>query len=224
MSVQKHMLASGTPYATPYYVISGVSPGPVFMIISGIHGNEPASTRAAQALAGSFLRGEMTLRRGKLIIVPLVNVIARRKGIRGRPDLNRTFPAGAGSKASHPLSAALYQLALRYRPSWYLDLHEANGLSQLNPRRVGQTLLISRGSSATGTARRIIRRMNRSITNKAYRFNLRQRERAGTSRLAVQHLGARAVTVETCWSLDFPLRVRLQKEVVCHFLWVAGVL
>ncbi|MEK3671194.1 succinylglutamate desuccinylase/aspartoacylase domain-containing protein [Paenibacillus sp. FSL R10-2771] len=225
MSVEKHMLAAGTPYATPYYVVNSVAPGPVFMIISGVHGNEPASTRAAQGIVSRFKRGDWVLRRGKLIIVPLVNVSARRKGIRGIPDLNRTFPVGRGAKARHPLSAAVFQLAARYRPSWYLDLHEANGLSQLNPRRVGQTLIISPASRVAGVAKQIVKKMNLSVPNKAYRFNIRRRERTGTSRMAMQRLlGARAVTVETCWSLDFSLRVRLQSEIVSHFLLAAGLI
>ena len=153
-----------------------------------------------------------------------MNVTARRKRIRGKPDLNRTFPAGAGVRSGHPLSAAVVQLALRYRPSWYLDLHEANGLSQLNPRRVGQTLMVSPGSRAAGVAKQIVKRMNLSISNTSYRFNVRRRERAGSSRMAIQHLlGARAVTVETCWSLDFSFRTRLQREIVCHFLRTAGL-
>lgn len=225
MSVEKHMLAAGTPYATPYYVISSGVPGPVFMIISGVHGNEPASSRAAQGIASRFNRGDLMLRSGKLIIVPLVNQIARRRGIRGKPDLNRTFPRGQGAPARHPLSAAVWQLALRYRPSWVLDLHEANGLSELNPKRVGQTLIISPVSRAHGLAKQIVMRMNQTITNRAYRFNIRHRERAGTSRMAFQRLlGARAVTVETCWSLDYALRVRLQSEIVYHFLRSQGMI
>lgn len=167
----------------------------------------------------------MKLRQGKLIIVPLANQIARRKGIRGQPDLNRTFPRGPGSQARHPLSAAIWQLALRYRPSWVLDLHEANGLSQLNPKRVGQSLIISQASRAGGTAKRIIGRMNLTIANKAYHFNLRHRERAGTFRMACQRLvDARAVTVETCWSLDYSLRVKWQSEIVRQFLRSAGLM
>ncbi|WP_405113385.1 succinylglutamate desuccinylase/aspartoacylase family protein [Paenibacillus sp. FSL K6-1217] len=225
MFVEKHMLAAGTPYATPYYVISSGIPGPVFMMISGIHGNEPASSRAAQGIASRLSRGDLILRSGKLIIVPLVNQIARRKGIRGKPDLNRTFPRGQGTPASHPLSAAVWQLALRNRPSWVLDLHEANGLSQLNPKRVGQSLIISPASRAEGLAKQIVKRMNLTIPHRAYRFNIHYRERAGTSRMAFQRLlGARAVTVETCWSLDYAMRVRMQTEIVSHFLRSQGMI
>lgn len=35
-------------------------------------------------------------------------------------------------------------------------------------------------------------------------------------------LGARAVTVETCWSLDYAFRVRMQSEIVYHFYDLRG--
>lgn len=40
MIVESYTLASSTAFATPYYVIRGELPGPVFMVVSGIHGNE----------------------------------------------------------------------------------------------------------------------------------------------------------------------------------------
>lgn len=217
MTATKHILAPDTSYATPYYVINSHRPGPVFMVVSGIHGNEPASIRAAQTLAGKFRRGELLLARGRLILVPLVNQRAFRRKSRGVPDLNRSFPHFSSSRASHPLSAALFRLARQHRPSWYLDLHEANGLSQLNRKRVGQTLLVSKGTRAAAAARQIVNAMNRNVGVAAYRFNIKHRERSGTSRMAVQLLGARAVTVETCWSLDFALRVKYQQQIVSLF-------
>lgn len=225
MFVEKSTLAQGTSYAVPYYVVSGIHTGPVFMIVSGIHGNERASIRAAKNLADMFIRGELFLLRGWLIIVPLVNKKAYRKNSRGRPDLNRTFPHARSTRASHPLSAALFGLVKQHHPSWYLDLHEANGLSAKNPRRVGQTLMISRGCRAASAAKRIVKAMNQSIAVPSYYFNIHRRERNGTSRMAAERiLGAKAVTVETCWSLDFKLRVRYQSEIIRHFLRAAGLI
>ncbi|MNC70936.1 hypothetical protein D3C75_1217980 [compost metagenome] len=65
--------------------------------------------------------------------------------------------------------------------------------------------------------------VNRSVKVRDYHFNIKHRERSGTSRMAVQTLlGAKAVTVETCWSIDFTLRVRYQQQIVRHFLKVSG--
>ena len=225
MIIENYTLASSTSHATPYYVIRGGLPGPVFMVVSGIHGNETASIRAAQNLVNRIRQGELYIYRGTLIIVPLMNQKAYRKRIRGVPDLNRTFPRTRYASAKHPLSVALLQLVRRYRPTWYLDLHEANGLSQRNHKRLGQTIIIKPGSRGTATARRIIKDINRTITNTSYHFNIRLRERPGSSRAAVSRiLGAKAFTVETCWSLDRDLRISYQIDIVSRFLRSAGLM
>ncbi|WP_340009659.1 succinylglutamate desuccinylase/aspartoacylase family protein [Paenibacillus sp. FSL K6-0276] len=105
MIIESHTLASSTSHATPYYVIRGELPGPVFMVVSGIHGNETASIHAAHNIVNRLRQGEQYVHRGTLIIVPLMNQKAYRKRIRGVPDLNRTFPRFRNESASHPLSS-----------------------------------------------------------------------------------------------------------------------
>ncbi|MEK3768303.1 succinylglutamate desuccinylase/aspartoacylase family protein [Paenibacillus sp. FSL R5-0887] len=225
MIVESYTLASSTAYATPYYVIRGELPGPVFMVVSGIHGNETGSIRAAQIIVERFNQRRLYIHRGTIIVVPLMNQKAYRKRIRGVPDLNRTFPRSSKTAAKHPLASALLQLVLRYRPTWFLDLHEANGLSQKNPKRLGQSIIVTPGSRGTGTAKRVIKGINRTIPKTAYHFNIRLRERPGSSRAAVTRiLGAKAFTVETCWSLDRELRIRYQIDIVSRFLKSAGLL
>ncbi len=225
MFVKKYILASATPFATPYYVFTGQQPGPVFMVVSGIHGNETGSIRAAQQLVNMLIRRALSIQKGTLIIVPLVNIKAYCKRSRGVPDLNRTFPCKRNTAARHPLAAALFQLIQRYRPAWYLDLHEANGLSQQNAKRLGQTLIIQPGSRGVPIVRQIIKSINSSIPNSSYRFNIRLRELPGSSRKAAARIiGAIAVTVETCWSLDRVMRIKYQKNIVCRFLRTAGLM
>lgn len=222
--VERQTLASSTSHATPYYVFRGNNSGPVFMIVSGIHGNETGSIRAAQTIVNRLRKGELYIDRGTLVIVPLVNQKAYLKRIRGVPDLNRTFPRFRNESASHPLSVALLQLLRRHRPAWYLDLHEANGLSQLNPKRIGQTIIIHPGGREIAIVSSIIKGINHTITNKAYHFNIRLRERPGSSRAAVTRiLGARAFTIETCWSLNLGLRIHYQIDIVRQFLRIAGL-
>ncbi|GIP52496.1 succinylglutamate desuccinylase/aspartoacylase family protein [Paenibacillus vini] len=225
MPVQRLTLAASTPYATPYYVIRGESKGPHVMVVSGIHGNERASVAAAQQLANQFLTQHLKIRKGTLIIVPIVNQSAFRKNIRGVPDLNRTFPRKSGMAARHPLAGALYQLAKRYGLEWYLDLHEANGLSQVRASSLGQTLITNPGNRSIPQARRLIKDINRTISKKSHHFNLRLHELPGSSRTAAARLlKARAVTVETCWSLAKADRVRYQIYLVKGFLRKAGLL
>ncbi|MEC0125853.1 succinylglutamate desuccinylase/aspartoacylase domain-containing protein [Paenibacillus pabuli] len=224
MLVTKHTLAASSPHATPYYIVRGMMPGPVMFITSGVHGNETASMAAAQKLANDCMAGRRHVVRGLLIIVPRVNQKAYRNNRRGKPDLNRTFPRHISGKAKHPLASAVFQLASQHGPDWWLDLHEANGLSQRSSRVLGQTLITNPGSRAVPVCRRVIARMNRSIAIRDRHFNLKQHELPGSARTAAARLlHSRSVTVETCWSLKRSVRIRYQTEIVHHFLREAGL-
>lgn len=224
MLVTKHTLAASSPHATPYYMVRGTHPGPVIFITSGVHGNETASIAAAQKLANDCMAGRRHVVRGLLIIVPRVNQKAYRNNRRGKPDLNRMFPRHISGKAKHPLASAVFQLARQHGPDWWLDLHEANGLSQRSSRVLGQTLITNPGSRAVPVCRRVIARMNRSIAFRDRHFNLKQHELPGSARTAAARLlHSRSVTVETCWSLKRSVRIRYQTEIVHHFLREAGL-
>lgn len=218
-------LAAGSHYATRYYDFKAERPGPAVMIISGVHGNETASIAAAKQLVQQLKTGEMHLLKGRLVIVPLVNQLAYRQKVRGRPDLNRQFPRRAGSKGRSGLARAVFGLAQRVSPSWFLDLHEANGLSQLSSSVLGQTLITNPQSLTIPAVKRQIRKVNASISNRNHHFNRRLHELPGSARTAsARLLGARAVTVETCWSLSRASRIRYQKQIVRGFLREAGLI
>ncbi|TKH41334.1 deacylase [Paenibacillus terrae] len=219
MKVKKHMLGKGCSWVTPYYIATGRQRGPHVMVVAGIHGKEIASIRAAEKLVELLNQQKLLISQGKLIVVPIANQAAYRKRIRGIPDLNRTFPRNNKQAASNPLSAAVFQLTRKHQPEWYLDLHEANGLSQKDARVLGQTLISNKGNPVVPAVRRTIKRMNRSIKDKGRHFNLRLHELPGSSRTAAARiLGARAVTVETGWSLPKNVRIKYQLEIVQHFL------
>ncbi|KAF6574743.1 succinylglutamate desuccinylase/aspartoacylase family protein [Paenibacillus sp. EKM212P] len=223
MQVKRYMLGKGS-WATPYYIATGGQKGPCVMVVAGIHGKEIASIRAAEKLVKLLNQQKLRFSQGKLIIVPIVNQEAYRKRIRGIPDLNRTFPRKKKQLATQPLSADLFKLTQKHQPEWYLDLHEANGLSQKDAKVLGQTLITNKANLVVPTVRRIIKRMNRSIQVSDRHFNIRLHELPGSSRTAAARiLGARAVTVETGWSLPKKVRIHYQLEIVQHFLKEAGI-
>ncbi|MDQ0493423.1 succinylglutamate desuccinylase/aspartoacylase family protein [Paenibacillus brasilensis] len=224
MQVKQYMLGKGYSWATPYYIATGEQGGPHVMVVAGIHGKEIASIRAAEKLVELLNQQKLHISQGKLIIVPIVNQEAYRKRIRGVPDLNRTFPRKKKQAASNRLSAAVFELAQKHQPEWYLDLHEANGLSQKDNKVLGQTIISNSGNPAVPAVRRVIKLMNRSIKLQDQHFNIRLRELSGSSRTAAARiLGARAVTVETCWSLPKKVRIKYHLEIVQHFLREAGL-
>ncbi|BCJ87080.1 hypothetical protein skT53_20650 [Effusibacillus dendaii] len=220
MRIMKHRLAIGTPFETDYYVLRGSMKGPVCMITAGIHGTEIAGVLAAQKLQ------TIPVKKGVLILVPMVNVLAyrrRTRGYAGCPDLNRTFPYKDVRKSSHPLAANLFQLTMRFRPEFCIDLHEANGFSRLDNKKLGQSLICYPGS--VNLATRVTQRINRSIVRSARRFTVRQGILRGSFRTAVgQLLGCRAITVETSINLPLSVRIRYQMDIVRNLLREAGLL
>ncbi|WP_019424566.1 succinylglutamate desuccinylase/aspartoacylase domain-containing protein [Paenibacillus sp. OSY-SE] len=225
IDIMKGELAKGTKFHTPYYIVKGSTIGATVMVTAGVHGNETASVKAAKQFVHSLQQGLLHVQKGTLVIVPLVNQQAYTKRIRGVPDLNRTFPSRAHDKPRHPLSADLFRLAAQYRPAWYIDMHEANGLSRLNPKVLGQSLLTDRRSPTVKIVRQIVKRINRSIERQATHFTVRLRELSGSGRTAAARLlQAKAITVETSWSLSHPIRVKYQKNILRQLLKRAGLM
>lgn len=225
MNITKHRLAGATKFETPYYMIKGVSKGNTVIVTAGVHGNESASILGAMKLMNLLQKKSLRINSGTLIIVPIVNQKAYKSHIRGIPDLNRTFPRNCYSKAQHPLSAALFRLAKQFRPTWYIDLHEAGGLSKLNPRVLGQTLITNPQSKAIPSVKRVIGRMNRSIVNKSRHFTIRLHKLPGSGRTAANVvLDSRAITVETSCDLPRHDRVNFQIKIVRHLLKEAGLI
>lgn len=225
MNITKHQLAIGTKFETPYYIIKGNAAGKTVMVTAGVHGSERASIFGAKKLLSQLQKNSLRINSGTLIIVPIVNQKAYKSHIRGKPDLNRTFPRKPDGQASHPLSAALIRLAKQYRPVWYIDLHEANGLSKVNPRALGQTLITNPQSKAIPSVKRIIGRMNRSIDQQSRQFTIRLHKLPGSGRTAANNLlNSRAITVETSCSLPITVRVNYQIKILHNFLNETGLI
>lgn len=219
MNRRTYLLAAGTPFLTEYHVVEGSSDGPVCMITAGIHGNEVAGPLAAKKIS------RLQLNKGKLIIVPVVNKKAFRAGVRGFPDLNRTFPQSVQREASlHPLSSQLLQLALSYRPVMCLDLHEGWGFYQLSKQAFGQTIITTPKSLLLPRIHRVLKKVNRTIKNKVHHFATRHSVLPGSFRTAMTKIvKVPTVTVETAVSLPLPVRIQYQESIVEHFLWEIGL-
>ncbi|WP_241158458.1 succinylglutamate desuccinylase/aspartoacylase family protein [Cohnella candidum] len=224
MNVMERKLAAGTEFETSYYRADGEGPGIVVIVTAGVHGNEPAGVLAARQLVEDLRNDVLRLRKGRLIVVPLVNGPAFKRKTRGVPDLNRTFPRRPYAKARHPVTDALFRLASIHRVAWYLDLHEANGLSQLSRKVLGQTLIVNPGSQAIPVVRQAAAWANGFILNGNRKFNVRVKGLPGSGRQAAHSLlQARAVTFETCWSLPLRDRVRYQTALLRRMLKETGI-
>ncbi|MFB5189770.1 succinylglutamate desuccinylase/aspartoacylase family protein [Alicyclobacillus fastidiosus] len=204
---------------TPYYVIKGRSKGPIVLVTAGIHGTEIAGVLAAEQLR------HIQLKRGTLIIVPIVNVRAYRQRARGNPDLNRTFPHRSSDRPKIRLSRNLFALAHHFQPTWCIDLHEANGLYLLDNTKLGQTLIVYPNQETYRTAKKIIVGINHTITKGTRKFSVKQGKLRGSFRTAVGSvLGSHAITVETSMQQPRAVRVKDQVRIVHALLREIGLI
>lgn len=188
-------------------IVRSPKPGPTVVITAGIHGTEIAGVIAAKTLKA------VRIRRGTVVIYPLVNPMAHLKRIRGNPDLNRTFPRHPRDMGKHPLSRTLFKDISAQHPAWCIDLHEADGLFKLNPKRLGQTVILYPNHRTANIASRVVQRINQQIPNPKHRFTVLQNVLPGSLRVATgKILQCHAVTVETC--IQLPLKQRVKTHIL----------
>lgn len=121
-------LAPGVHWFTPtlpLHVFDAGQPGPTALVQAGIHGDEIAGVHALQELLEEGIRP----RRGRLIVVPVMNVPAYRARERAAPgglDLNRQFPGDASApEIERRLARRFMDLVLDERPDLVVTLHES---------------------------------------------------------------------------------------------------
>ena len=82
-----------TKYGTEHlqaHQFAGLAPGPRLIVTGAVHGNETCGTRAIERVLGELVRGEITITRGLLTLVPVCNPLAYARGQRaGDRNLNR---------------------------------------------------------------------------------------------------------------------------------------
>lgn len=211
--VKVETLAAGTKYATPLYIIRSNQPGPVVMIVGGVHGNEEAGYEAARKIS------KYTVSRGTLLVIPEANrlaIQANRRYASGETDLNRAFPQSSGSTPKTVLARAIYDAVKQYDVDWLMDLHEGyDYYKNKDTDSVGQTLIYYPASSTQSTAESIVAGLNQDISSSYRQFSLlRYPVKGSLARAAGEHLGVHSMIFETCDNPSLSTRVNYQTQAV----------
>jgi uncharacterized protein len=138
-------LSPGVTFLTPtlpVHIFDAAEPGPTAIIEAGIHGDEIAGVHALMEL----LEEEIRPRRGRLIVIPVMNPPAYRVRQRTRPgglDLNRCFPGDAAAEEPERRLARKYMdLMLAEKPALLATLHESTKRYHPDvPASFGQTIV-----------------------------------------------------------------------------------
>ncbi|MBB3180745.1 succinylglutamate desuccinylase/aspartoacylase family protein [Variovorax sp. Sphag1AA] len=105
---------------------AALEPGPRFVVLGGVHGDETCGTAGIERAVAEFDAGSLRLLRGQLTMVPVANPLARRRGFReGERNLNRLFEPTAPGQAPADYEARITDLLcpLLDRHEVLLDLH-----------------------------------------------------------------------------------------------------
>jgi len=121
---QSCLLAGGTVDETPVHILTSSKPGPLVLIIAGLHGNEGAGVVASRHVAKYW-----TIASGIVVVVERANARGVRVNSRLVPgsgvDLNRAFPLQHDPTSS--MAKVLWELVSTLKPNVLMDLHEGRG-------------------------------------------------------------------------------------------------
>jgi len=115
---------TGDDITLPIRVIRGKKDGPRLFVTAAIHGDELNGVGVIHSL---MVEDPPALRRGTLVLVPVVNVLGfedHQRYMPDRRDLNRSFPGNRTGSMASRVAATIFEEIVQ-RCEWGIDLHTA---------------------------------------------------------------------------------------------------
>lgn len=142
------------------------------VILSGVHGNEPAGCYCLKSLLKTDYFYIMAIKYHiNIRIIPCVNKQGLIKNTRfipniKYPDINRNFPDKIGEKPKEPISEQLLELVKN--ANLILDFHEGWGFHQIQPDSLGSTLTCT--PDCKKLSELVINNLNENISQNSKHF------------------------------------------------------
>lgn len=115
---------SGVTVRIPIHIHRAVEPGPVVFVTAALHGDEINGTGAIRGLVQD---ASFKLKRGSVILVPVLNILSFDRHSRYLPDrrdLNRSFPGSKTGSQAGRMAATIFEEIVS-RSDYGIDLHTA---------------------------------------------------------------------------------------------------
>lgn len=200
-------LAENSKYQTELFIIESGKPGPVVLIVGGIHGSETAGYTAAARVS------EWKIAKGTLLVIPRANQLAIARNVRylqSEGDLNRSFPQSSKGDPNQVLSRAIWAVIKEYQVDWLMDMHEGIDYAKRSSS-VGQSLIYYPNRVTESMARKIVNNLNSNISTSYKKFSLLEYPVQGSlARAAGQYPGVKSFIFETCDDPALSVRVNYQ--------------
>ena len=219
--VETGTLGKGRAWQTDFHIVDTGLDGPTVLITGGVHGNEPAGTRAAEQIL------HWPITRGKLITIPRANTLGVKERIRFVPnapdaekDLNRNFPSpDAPSNPRGAIASTLWRFVTEQNPDWLFDLHEGYefNVSHTPPagksKSVGSSIIYDRSWGNAPMVERMLTAANGTVNDSDRRFVLLGRGPKVTTlaNATTNVLGKQAMILETTFKRQ-PLALRARQH------------
>ena len=145
------------------------------LIVAGTHGNEPAGHFALKEMINKLETGSMSVKNGRLILVPSVNFCALKENARMTSktgDINRQYPHdnNVDSVSTNEINNAVMKLVKE--SNFIIDIHEGWGYNRKNNGSMGSTLSPSDTQLSYQLAFDIVTEMNKNINEEHKKFGI----------------------------------------------------
>ena len=150
---------------------SGIS-GPTLLLIGGTHGNEPAGSVGLD----QFIKSNIKINKGKIIIIPRVNklglFLGTRWGYNGflPVDYNREYPSSVKESAGDYINRQVIEYIKN--ADFIVDFHEGWGYNIVEPESMGSGIYPSNTESAKSIANDVLTAINNTISDLEKKFTI----------------------------------------------------
>jgi hypothetical protein len=215
-------LSAGVHFFTPtlpVHVFLADEAGPVAVVEAGIHGDEVGGAHALQEM---LEQGELVPKRGKIIVIPVMNPAAYRARERAAPgglDLNRQFPGDAAAvEVERRLARRFMDLMLDEHPALVVTLHESK--KRYDPAVVpsfGQTIVYG-VRPMPDVVQPVVDHLNASAAPEERWAPQYYPVATSSTEVIVDAVGCVGLCIETWMGFPERRRIDMQKEVVRELL------
>ena len=146
---------------------------PTIVILGTTHGNEPAGYYSIKNIINKLSTSDIKLKKGKLILIPVINYCAFQMGLRFIPfigDINRKYPLSETQKATNPIIIQVTDLIKN--ADFILDFHEGWGYNRINNKSMGSTLTPGNTNLSLEMAQKILKILNDTINDNFKKFRI----------------------------------------------------
>ncbi len=145
------------------------------LILGGIHGNEPAGSKAILQLMNDININKVKINNNRIIFVPYVNYCALRLNKRQVPfigDLNRKFPITENYNEDD-LNPIVKKIIIMMKQSdFIIDFHEGWGFYKEKTGSIGSTITPTNTDISNQLADLVYDNLNKSITEDYKKFTI----------------------------------------------------